>query len=85
MEYLLPCQLGFVYFYFVFLFPDIFQKVILQNIARIFLAKFLSEKASLGKHSYLKYALDLVILENSCPYVDVGSCFQCSPAMPYLP
>ena len=35
------------------------------------LAKILSEKAGLRQHSYLKYALDLVILENSCPYVDV--------------
>ena len=33
------------------------------------LAKLFSKKAGLGKHSYLKYALDLVILENSCPYV----------------
>ena len=38
------------------------------------LANFCQKKTGLEKHSYLKYALDLVILENSCPYVDVGSC-----------
>ena len=38
------------------------------SIPKGILATFLSEKAGLGKHSYLKYALDIDIMQQSITY-----------------